>query len=82
MSDVITENNKDKELKSLRRMRLIRALLPIVGLVLMFILFNIFTNGRMMRLLPLAMSQVYVTMIASMGVFFIMTMGEIGRAHV
>mgnify|MGYP000118766322 CR=1 FL=1 len=75
MSDVITENNKDKELKSLRRMRLIRALLPIVGLVLMFILFNIFTNGRMMRLLPLAMSQVYVTMIASMGVFFIMTMG-------
>lgn len=75
MSDVITENDKDKELKSLRRMRLIRALLPIVGLVLMFILFNIFTNGRMMRLLPLAMSQVYVTMIASMGVFFIMTMG-------
>ncbi|HAR79475.1 MAG TPA: ABC transporter permease, partial [Succinivibrionaceae bacterium] len=66
---------KEEELKSLHKMNLVRTLLPIVGLVLVFILFNFLTNGRMIKHLPLAMSQVYVTMIASMGVFFIMTMG-------
>ena len=66
---------KEEELKSLHKMNLVRTLLPIVGLVLVFILFNFLTNGRMIKHLPLAMAQVYVTMIASMGVFFIMTMG-------
>ncbi len=73
MSDVISK--KELELKKLHRMRVVRSLLPIVGLVLIFILFNVLTDGKMLQKLPLAMSQVYVIMIASMGVFFIMTMG-------
>jgi ribose transport system permease protein len=72
MSEVI---DKEKEQLKLKRMRLIRSILPIVGLVLVFILFNILTDGKLMDRLPLVMSQVYVIMIASMGVFFIMTMG-------
>ncbi|MBQ9274184.1 MAG: ABC transporter permease [Succinivibrio sp.] len=75
MSETAIDVNKEQQLKSLQKMRLVRALLPIVGLVLVFILFNFLTNGRMISHLHLAMSQVYVTMIASMGVFFIMTMG-------
>jgi len=72
MSEVI---DKEKEQLKLKRMRLIRSILPIVGLVLVFILFNILTDGKLMDRLPLVMSQVYVIMIASMGVFFIMTLG-------
>ena len=53
----------------------IRAALPVLGLVIIFLLFNILTGGGMLRSFPLLLSQVYVTMIASMGVFFIMTMG-------
>ena len=75
MSDTIALKNKEDELKKLRTMRLVRTLLPIVGLFLVFILFNFLTDGRMVTHLPLALSQVYVIMIASMGVFFIMTMG-------
>ena len=52
-----------------------RQLLPAVGLVAVFIVFNILTKGRMVSKFSLVMSQVYVTMIASTGVFFIMTMG-------
>ena len=63
------------EMARLRKVRLIRTLLPIVGLVLVFVLFSFLTHGRMLSHLHLALSQVYVTMIASMGVFFIMTMG-------
>ncbi|MCR5084122.1 MAG: ABC transporter permease [Succinivibrionaceae bacterium] len=77
MTDIAMKGMKDpeQEQRSLRRKRLIRTLLPIAGLVMVFILFNILTNGNMMKRLPLVMGQVYVTMIASMGVFFIMTMG-------
>jgi len=56
-------------------MTMIRVLLPIAGLLIVFILFNILTQGRMIGNMPLVLSQVYVTLIASMGVFFIMTMG-------
>ena len=75
MSDAVAEINKEKELASLRRMRLIRTLLPVVGLILVFLLFTYLTDFRMIKRLHLVMSQVYVIMIASMGVFFIMTMG-------
>lgn len=74
MSDTVV-SSKDQALKKQHVMRLVRTLLPIVGLILLFILFYFLTNGRILRKLPLAMSQVYVIMIASMGVFFIMTMG-------
>ena len=56
-------------------MSLIRSLLPIVGLVVIFLLFNFLTDFRMMGNMSLVLSQVYVTMISAMGVFFIMTMG-------
>ena len=53
----------------------LRPFLPIVGLVLIFIVFNIATDGRMVSKFNLVISDVYVTLIASTGVFFIMTMG-------
>ena len=66
---------KEQELKKLSKMSMIRSLLPVVGLVVIFLMFNVLTNFRMMGNLSLVLSQVYVTMIAATGVFFIMTMG-------
>ncbi len=66
---------KEDSMKKTKRMELIRAGLPVVGLVVIFILFNILTKGAMIRSLSLALSSVYSLMIASTGVFFIMTMG-------
>ena len=68
-------DQKEQQLKKLSKMSMIRALLPIAGLIIIFLLFNVLTNFRMMKNLPLVLSQVYVTMIAATGVFFIMTMG-------
>ena len=65
----------EEELKKVSRAMLMRQLLPAVGLVAVFIVFNILTKGWMVSKFSLVMSQVYVTMIASTGVFFIMTMG-------
>lgn len=67
--------SREEELKKVSRAMLMRQLLPAVGLVAVFIVFNILTKGRMVSKFSLVMSQVYVTMIASTGVFFIMTMG-------
>ncbi len=71
----VTSENKEEELKKLSKMAIVRSLLPILGLVIIFILFNILTHWRMIRNMSLVWSQVYVTMIAATGVFFIMTMG-------
>ena len=54
---------------------LIRSILPIAGLIVIFVLFNVLTNGGMWNSRSLLLSQVYVVVIAAMGVFFIMTMG-------
>lgn len=67
--------SKEEELKKFSTMTMLRRVLPIVGLVVVFILFNILTDGRMISNMNLVLSQVYVTTIAAMGVFFIMTMG-------
>lgn len=67
--------SKEEELKKFSTMTMLRRVLPIVGLVVVFILFNILTGGRMISNMNLVLSQVYVTMIAAMGVFFIMAMG-------
>lgn len=67
-------DQKEQQLKKISKMSMIRALLPIAGLIIIFLLFNVLTNFRMMKNLPLVLSQVYVTMIAATGVFFIMTM--------
>ena len=77
----MAENNKtntasrDAELAKLSRINLVRSILPVVGLIIVFLLFNILTKWRMVGNLSLVLSQVYVTMIAATGVFFIMTMG-------
>lgn len=68
-------DQKEQQLKKISKMSMIRALLPIAGLIIIFLLFNVLTNFRMMKNLPLVLSQVYVTMIAATGVFFIMIMG-------
>ena len=68
-------DQKEQQLKKISKLSMIRALLPIAGLITIFLLFNVLTNFRMMKNLPLVLSQVYVTMIAATGVFFIMTMG-------
>ncbi len=75
MASQASANTKEQELRKVSKMSLVRSLLPIVGLVVVFLLFNILTNFRMMGNMSLVLSQVYVTMISAMGVFFIMTMG-------
>ena len=62
-------DQKEQQLKKISKMSMIRALLPIAGLIIIFLLFNVLTNFRMMKNLPLVLSQVYVTMIAATGVF-------------
>lgn len=54
-----------------------RAVLPLIGFLLILILFAVLTDGRIIAPvnLKLLFSQTYMLMIASMGVFFIMTMG-------
>ena len=67
--------SKEEELAKLSKMNTLRSLLPIIGLVAVFVVFNILTSGGMWNSRKLILNQVYVTMIASTGVFFIMTMG-------
>ena len=54
-----------------------RAVLPVIGLVIITVLFTILTGGRIIEPLnvTLLLSQTYMLMIASSGVFLIMTMG-------
>ena len=75
MADNTTALSREEELKKSSRLALMRSLLPIIGLVAVFVTFNILTKGRMVSKFSMAMTQIYVTMIASTGVFFVMTMG-------
>lgn len=58
---------------------LLRTLLPLVGLVVIVVVFSILTDGRIIEPtnLSLIIGQVYVMVIASTGVFMIMTVGGI-----
>ena len=67
--------SREEELKKHSSQAAVRALLPICGLLFVFIFFNVLTAGQMVRNMKLVLEQVYVLLIASMGVFFIMTMG-------
>ena len=67
--------SREEQLKKRSHAALLRSLLPAAGLVVVFIVFNILTSGRMVAKFSMAMSQIYVTMIAATGVFFVMTMG-------
>ena len=71
----VKNESKEAQLAKASRMNMIRSILPIVGLVGIFLLFNILTGGGMVKSKNLLLSQVYVTVISAMGVFFIMTMG-------
>lgn len=54
-----------------------RGILPLIGLVIIIILFTILTDGKILNPynIKLLLSQTYMLMIASIGVFLIMTMG-------
>ncbi|WP_309249074.1 ABC transporter permease [Clostridium estertheticum] len=56
---------------------LTRTVLPLVGLLVLTVLFTILTDGRLIQPfnIELLLSQTYMLMIASTGVFLIMTMG-------
>ena len=71
----VKNESKEAQLAKASRMNMIRSILTIVGLVGIFLLFNILTGGGMIKSKNLLLSQVYVTVISAMGVFFIMTMG-------
>ena len=75
MADKTNTVSKEDALKKRSQMALLRSLLPIAGLIIVFIVFNALTKGRMLDKFSMAISSVYVTMIASTGVFFVMTMG-------
>lgn len=54
-----------------------RSILPVVGLAVIVVLFTVLTDGRIIQPsnIQLLLSQAYMLMIASTGVFLIMTMG-------
>ncbi|SCY08400.1 ribose transport system permease protein [Lachnospiraceae bacterium XPB1003] len=62
-------------LKKQSRINMIRSALPIIGLVAVCIIFNILTDGNMWNSRKLILNQVYVVLISTVGVFFIMSMG-------
>lgn len=64
-----------EQLKKASRRSLLRNLLPVIGLIAIFLFFNIMTGGVMWSSKYLILSQVYVTLVASIGVFLVMTMG-------
>ncbi len=67
---------KDR-LISVREKPALNALLPYMGLISIILVFTILTEGRIIQPsnLKLVLGQVYVLMIASVGVFMVMTVG-------
>ena len=74
-SQASTKTAKSNLLKKQSMVNTIRSVLPIIGLVAVCIIFNILTDGNMWNSRKLILNQVYVVMISTVGVFFIMTMG-------
>lgn len=74
-SQASTKTAKSTMLKKQSMINTIRSVLPIIGLVAVCIIFNILTDGNMWNSRKLILNQVYVVMISTVGVFFIMTMG-------
>lgn len=66
-----------EKLKDLKKGTSIQSILPILELIFILILFNYLTDGRILLAanIKLLLSQTYMLLIASMGVFFIMSMG-------
>lgn len=70
-------HNLGEKLKELKQGSSIQSILPIFELIFILILFNYLTDGRILLAanIKLLLSQTYMLLIASMGVFFIMSMG-------
>ncbi len=77
MSEQVLQENNNKLFRNLFSKQGINALLPLLGLVAIIIIFAFLTDMRLVQAnsINLILSQVYVLMIASTGVFMIMTMG-------
>lgn len=73
----ISKASENAQRRSANREALIREFFPLIGLIVISIFFAIFTNGRILKpaAAKLILSQVYVPIIASAGVFMIMTVG-------
>ena len=56
---------------------IVRTILPIAGFVIICVLFAILTDGRLFqpKNISLLLSQSYMLLISSIGVFMVMTMG-------
>jgi len=69
--------NEEKELKKAKRNKYLKNLLPLFGFIGIVAVFSVLTGGKIIdpSNISLMLSQVYVLMIASMGVFMIMTVG-------
>ena len=75
MANTDKQVTKDSALKKQTIINMLRSALPIIGLVVVFIVFNTLTKGNMWTSRKLILNQVYVVLISTVGVFFIMTMG-------
>ncbi len=71
----VNKSAKEEQRAKVSRINMIWSILPIAGLIVIVVLFNVLSNGGMGNSRSLLLSQVYVVVIAAMGVFFIMTMG-------
>lgn len=74
--EVQKDNFEEQQKKQMRRNK-IRSFLPLFGFIGIVAIFSILTGGKIIRPanIGLMISQVYVLMIASTGVFMIMTVG-------
>src|SRR5574344_1796204 len=70
-------NNQTTAIKKHITLASLRDFMPLSGLLAILLIFSFLTDGKIVqpRNLQLILSQVYVLMIASMGVFMIMTVG-------
>ena len=71
-----TAKNSSDKVPFLER-PIVRTILPIAGFVIICVLFEILTNGRLFqpKNISLLLSQSYMLLISSIGVFMVMTMG-------
>ena len=74
---MVTSKSKEAGKVPFLERPVVRTILPIAGFAIICILFAILTDGRLFKAksLGLLLSQSYMLLIASIGVFFIMTMG-------
>lgn len=76
---VKTKTALAKRMRSFFKSEAFKAALPFIGLVVIVVAMNILTEGKILqpKKIKLLLSQVYCPMIATTGVFFIMTLGSL-----